>query len=270
MRLDEVYVDFPRVESLVIGQIRAGECVDDARRSSGRHVVVTGMREIAALQPLFLERQPSATNPPCGRRPRAAVGLNHVAVHVDRSLADFGEGRDRSQRPADEALILLRAAADLAGGGLALRARGRRAGQHAVLGGDPAFALAAQKRRHALFDRRRADHFRAPDFNQDRSFGVYGVVGRDARLAHGVREASVGSWHVRLLSFPNPVSGPPDRLSQIEMPGERVYFLAVHQDLDGRHVGRLDVIAFTIANTASASSSVPPWCPIAASVLRST
>ena len=50
---------------------------------------------------------------------------------------------DRAQRAADQALDLLGAARRLARRRLAVDALGRRAGQHRVLGGDPALALAA-------------------------------------------------------------------------------------------------------------------------------
>ena len=51
--------------------------------------------------------------------------------------------------------------------------RGRaRAGQHAVLGRDPAAAAVAQEGRHALFDAGGADHAGLPDLDQHRAVGV--------------------------------------------------------------------------------------------------
>ena len=51
-------------------------------------------------------------------------------------------------------------------------ARVRGARQHAVFGGDPALALAAQERRHAFFDRGGAQHARVAELDQHRAFGV--------------------------------------------------------------------------------------------------
>ena len=73
-------------------------------------------------------------------RARAAVGLEHVAVDLDRALAQARKIDDRAHRPPDEPLDLLRAARLLAARRLAIAARVRRARQHAVLGREPALA----------------------------------------------------------------------------------------------------------------------------------
>ena len=112
---------------------------------------------------------------------RAAVGLDDVAVEPHRPLAQVLEPHHRAQRAADQPLNLLRAAADLARGGFALRARVGGARQHAVLGRHPALARAAQKRRHAILDARRADHARAADLDQHRAFGVDVDAGRQLK-----------------------------------------------------------------------------------------
>ena len=90
------------------------------------------------------------------RGARAAVGLEHVAVDGDRALAEPREVDDAAQRAADQALDLVRPAADAALGRFAVGALGGGARQHRVLGGDPARALAAEMRRDAVGDRRRA------------------------------------------------------------------------------------------------------------------
>jgi len=48
--------------------------------------------------------------------------------------------------------------------------------QHAVLGGDPSLTASAQKAGHPFFDARRAQHARATEFDQHRTFGVAGEV----------------------------------------------------------------------------------------------
>src|SRR5216117_622789 len=77
------------------------------------------------------------------RGARAAIRLDHVAVHPHRALAQLGAVDDGAQGPADEPLDLLRAAARTAV--LAGRARVGRARQHRVLRRDPALALALMK-----------------------------------------------------------------------------------------------------------------------------
>ena len=110
-----------------------------------------------------------------GRGARAAIGLQHVAVDRDRALAERAQIDDGAQRAADEPLDLLRAPALLALGGFARGARVRGARQHAVLGGDPALALAAQERRHAFLDAGGAQHARIAELDQHRAFGVLRV-----------------------------------------------------------------------------------------------
>ena len=64
-------------------------------------------------------------------------------------------GRSTTARrlAADQALDFLRPSRLLALGGLAIATRVRRAREHAVFGGDPTLALAAQKGRHLVLDR---------------------------------------------------------------------------------------------------------------------
>ena len=136
------------------------------------------------------------------RAARAAVGLQHVAVDLDRALAERREIGDRAQAAADQALDLLRAARLLAVGGLAPAARVRRARQHAVLGGEPAAPLALEERRHAFLDAGGAQHLRVAGLDQHRAFGVLRVaagdaeraqlVGAPARSANGHRRLSMG------------------------------------------------------------------------------
>ena len=88
----------------------------------------------------------------------AAVGLDDVAVDPEGALAEGLHVDDRPQRAADEALDLVGAA-----GGRPPRPASRwragdgGAGQHAVLGGDPALALALQEGGHPLLDAHGAD-----------------------------------------------------------------------------------------------------------------
>src|SRR5439155_26919223 len=83
----------------------------------------------------------------------AAIGLDDVAVDADLALAEPLEIGDRAQAATNEALDFLGAPALPATRRLAVGAGVGRARQHAVLGGDPAAAGIAQKRRHPLLDR---------------------------------------------------------------------------------------------------------------------
>ena len=80
----------------------------------------------------------------------AAVGLDDVAVEGDLALAQRLHVGDGAQGAADQALDLLAAAGLLALRRLAPAAGVGGAGQHAVFGGDPALAAAAQEARHAF------------------------------------------------------------------------------------------------------------------------
>jgi len=104
-----------------------------------------------------------------------------------------------TQRTADQALDFLGAARLLAARGFALHAGTGGARQHAVFGGDPAFALAPDPRRHAFFQRRSAQHVGVAEFDQARSFGMFGKSGFQAHGAHHIKIAATGS-HIKILN----------------------------------------------------------------------
>jgi hypothetical protein len=114
----------------------------------------------------------------------AAVGLDHVAVQVQRAFAKRLQVERGAQRAADQALDFLRAAALLAPGRFAVHARMRRARQHAVFGRQPALPFALQEARHLLFDAGGADHLGVAAFDQHGTFGMLGVL---AGQAHGAQ-----------------------------------------------------------------------------------
>src|SRR5215210_7828097 len=96
------------------------------------------------------------------RAARAAVGLEHVAVHPERSLAERLQVGDGAQGAADQALDLDGAPLLLACARLALRALAGRGRQERVLGGEPAAARASQPARNLLVERCRAQHASLP------------------------------------------------------------------------------------------------------------
>ena len=122
-----------------------------------------------------------------GRGARAAVGLNHVAVDVDRALAQPGQVARGAERAADEPLNLHAAPVLLhAVPGLAL---GRGSGQHGVFRREPSGALALQERRNALLHRRGADHPRPAALHQHRAGRHFRVIRDQSNLSERVRRA---------------------------------------------------------------------------------
>src|SRR5690606_16269615 len=98
-----------------------------------------------------------------------------------------------AQRAADQALDLKRAAALFAAGGLAVAAGVGGAGQHAVFGGHPAFALAAQEAGHAVLHAGGAQHPGLAEAHQHRAFGVAGVAAFKAHFAQLAGGAPAGA-----------------------------------------------------------------------------
>ena len=109
--------------------------------------------------------------------PSACSTSQSILIVRSPSAREIG---DRAQAAPDQPLDLLRASGLLAFGGLAPHPRVRRARQHAVLGGEPALALALEKRRHAFLDAGRAQHLRVAGLDQHRAFGVPRVAAGDA------------------------------------------------------------------------------------------
>ncbi|MNP00311.1 hypothetical protein D3C76_921000 [compost metagenome] len=125
----------------------------------------------------------------------AAVGLQHVTVHSDGVLAEGGQIHGGTQGAGDQPGDLQGAAALLAGGRLAVHARMGGARQHAVLGGDPALALAFQEARHAGVDAGGAQHAGVAELHQHRSFRMLGEVAGDGNRAHLRGTAIAGTGH---------------------------------------------------------------------------
>src|SRR5690606_12395421 len=98
-----------------------------------------------------------------------------------------------TQRTTDQALDLQRAAALLASRGFAVVAGVGCARQHAVLGGNPAFALAAQEAGHAVLDTGGAQHPGVAEADQHRALGVAGEPALDPYLAQLVGGAAAGA-----------------------------------------------------------------------------
>src|SRR5271170_7758552 len=134
-----------------------------------------------------------------GGGPRAAVRLQHVAIDRDLTLAQLRQIDDGAQRTADQALNLLGAAGDLAGGRLAPRARRGRARQHCIFRGHPAPPLPAQPRRRLVFERGGAENMRVAEAHQARPLRIASDGALDGDFAQLIGRA-LGRAHGEVLS----------------------------------------------------------------------
>ena len=125
-----------------------------------------------------------------GGRPRAAVGLQHVAVEPEGAFAEPGKVGDGAEAAADEALNLDAAAVDLAGPVAGL-ARARAAGKHAVLGGEPPLAAADQERRHLRSDAAGAQDGGTAHADEHAARGAAGVAALESQGAELIRAAGI-------------------------------------------------------------------------------
>ena len=124
------------------------------------------------------------------RVPPSACSTSQSSVIVRSPSACAVDAR--AQAAADQALDFHRASALAAACGFALAARVGGARQHAVFGGDPAFALATQPCRRAVLDAGRAQHAGIAEAHQHRTFGVTGVMAFDAYRAQLI--AGAAAW----------------------------------------------------------------------------
>ncbi len=146
---------------LDVGQVEARDAVDDADADRGDRAGerLAGQRAGGAqVGDGVGERDVRA-----GDRGRAgaAVGLEHVAVELDRVLAERLVVDDRAQRAADQPADLVGATADPALDRLAVGAGVGRGREHGVLRRDPAQPGALAPARDAPGGGRRAEHLGA-------------------------------------------------------------------------------------------------------------
>ena len=115
------------------------------------------------------------------RVPPSACSTSQSSVTV-RSPSALRSSAARRLRPIRRWISCVRPdCLPLAASRGAARVRGAR--QHAVFGGDPALALAAQERRHAFLDARGAQHARLAELDEHRAFGVAREAAREAHRA---------------------------------------------------------------------------------------
>ena len=243
--LDDVHVHVG-ARVLVVGQVEHRRAGDDAD-ARGRDVV--GDRH-ARDRPCSRSRSSastSATNPPVIEAVRVppSAWMTSQSIQIVRSPSSVSDVIDRSDRPMSRWISCVRPPT-LPAVASRVRPRGRRARQHAVFGRDPALAGAAQERRHAVLDRRRADHFRQADLDHHRAFGVNGDARGEPRRPHRVvRRPSCRV--MRLLSFRTHSRALPRGYRRSMCPASVSTCLPSTRICTAAMSGRLTVIALTMA-----------------------
>ena len=163
----------------------------------------TGKKHLFAGDP---KRHPGAGD---RRGPGAAIGLDHIAVELDLMLAEGLKVGDRPQSPSDQPLDFQCPATLLAARGLAVGAAVRGTRQHAVFGCHPAPSAVAKKMRHAILNRRRAQHMRVAELCQTGSLGMQRHAWFKGDGAEICRRAAGGTCHEALLLLSGYSAGVP-------------------------------------------------------------
>src|SRR5438132_542425 len=182
----DVHVDLRR-RVLRVVDVEQRRSVDDCHRHRGDRAG----QSLAEPEPL---ERAARRDVRAGNRgaARAAVGLQDVAVEVDRPLPQRLEIGDGADRAADQPLDLDRAPALPSPARLALGSLARGGREERILRGHPAAAGIAQPAWHALLDRRRAQHLRLSLRPEHAAVRLFQVVDDDLEQAQFVRAATVG------------------------------------------------------------------------------
>jgi hypothetical protein len=189
---DDVHIDHG-AGVFFVGEVEEDVAVDDADGGCGDHLFQGRGFEGAGFDELAEGEGEGDAGPGDGGGAGASVGLEDVAVEDDGALAEGLHVDYAAEGAADEALDLVGAAADLTALALACGAGEGGAGEHAVLGGDPAAAGVAEPAGDALLDGGVAEDAGVAGLHEDGALGHGDVVGGDADLAEGVGGAVVGA-----------------------------------------------------------------------------
>ena len=180
-----------------VGEVEEDVAVDDADAGGGNHLAEgRGLEGSGGHE--FPQREgegDAGSGDGCGAG--SAVGLDDVAVEDDGALAEGLHIDDAAETAADEALDLVGAAAYLAALALAGGAGEGGAGEHAVLGRDPAAAGVAEPAGDALLDGGVAEDASVAGLHEDGALGRDDVVRGEAGGAEGVGGAVAGTEEER-------------------------------------------------------------------------
>jgi hypothetical protein len=189
---DDVHVDVG-AGVLLVDEVEEGVAVDDADGGGGNHLEERRGLEGAGGDEAVEGDGEGDGGSGDGGGAGSAVGLEDVAVEDDGALAEGLHVDDGAERAADEALDLVGAAADLAAFGFAGGAGEGGAGEHAVLGGDPAAAGVAEPAGDALLDGGVAEDAGVAGLDEDGTLGHGDVARGETGGAESVGGAAVGA-----------------------------------------------------------------------------
>jgi hypothetical protein len=176
---DDVHVD-GGAGVFFVAEIEEGVAVDNADGGGGDHLLERRLLEGSGLDELAEGDGEGDGGSGDGGGAGSAVGLEDVAVEDDGAFAEQAHVDDGAEAAADEALNLVGAAADFAAFGLAGGTGEGGAGEHAVLGSDPAFAGVAHPAGDAGFDGGVAEDSGVSGFDEDGALGGGDIAGSDA------------------------------------------------------------------------------------------
>ena len=188
--LDHIHIDFG-LRVFFITEIEQRRAFDDADGSGGDELFHGRLGQRSGFDQGFERDGEGHRRAGDGSGTRSAVGLDHVAVEDDGTLAKSLHVDDRAQAAADEALDFMRPATDFAALAFARGAGHGGAGEHSVLRRDPALAGVAQPRGNAVFDSGIAENASMADGNQDGTLGRAHKTRFEGQGTKGVGRAAV-------------------------------------------------------------------------------
>ena len=189
---DDVHVD-GGAGVFFVAEVEEEVSVDDADGGGGDHLAEGGGFEGACGDELVEGEGEGDAGSGDGCGAGATVGLEDVAIEDDGAFAEGFHVDDGAEGAADEALDLVGSAADLAAFGFAGGAGEGGAGEHAVLGGDPAAAGVAEPAGDTLLDGGVAEDAGVAGLDKDGAFGGADEVGGEADRTEGVGGAAIGA-----------------------------------------------------------------------------
>ncbi len=189
---DDIHVD-GGAGVFFVAEVEEDVSINDADAGGGDHLLEGRGFEGSGGDELIEREGEGDTGSGDGGGAGSTVGLEDIAVEDDGAFAEGLHIDDGAEGAADEALDLVGAAADLAALGLAGGAGEGGAGEHTVLGGDPAAAGVAEPAGDAGFDGGVAEDAGVAGLDEDGALGGGDVAGRELEDAGLVCGAGVGT-----------------------------------------------------------------------------
>ena len=201
VRHDHIHVDVG-VDILGVAEVEHRRPADYACADGGEAAVDGVLRQKAAPRKFVHGESEGDHAPGDAGAARPAIGVNDVAVDVDRARAKFFQVAAGAEASADQALDLVGAPSG-ALVALAACAVGRRAGEHLVFGGQPSTRdlLDPHPRGHLLGDHCRADDSGVAEGYKDGARGIAQIARDYLDLSQLIRLSPVKSACLRHIDF---------------------------------------------------------------------